>query len=451
MSVSDNYIPVRTLGNGVTTEFTGTWDMIAAGNERVYLETVADGTLTLQTLTTDYTLEFDEDGFTVTFLSAPSSSYYVVIARDVTQSQATPFKTSQGYQGSVLENALDKITAICQDIQDEVDRCPKTALGVVYSNLTLDAPVDGEILTWNGTDGNVTSKSVAELALSSLDNDDLDITFTGLASGDFLKYNGSAWVNRTGAQVLSDIGAQASDATLTALASALTAANKIPYATDVDTLGELDFKDEDDMTSNSATALASQQSIKAYVDAQSVGALVLLGTVSASDDTTIEFINGTGGVVFNSTYEEYELHIIDLVPETDATDVYVRTSSNTGVSFDAGASDYAWTHKGGIGSASDADSGDAADTEIQLTDSRQAGSDTGEGFNAVIKIFNPAGTLYTVLGANVYYTCSASAVPVVIDAIGVRLSAADVDAIQVLMSADNIASGEFKLYGVVKS
>lgn len=31
-----------------------------------------------------------------------------------------------------------------------------------------------------------------------------------------------------------------------------------------------DFKDEDDMSSNSATALASQQSIKAYVDANSV-------------------------------------------------------------------------------------------------------------------------------------------------------------------------------------
>lgn len=57
---------------------------------------------------------------------------------------------------------------------------------------------------------------------------------------------------------------QAYDGTLLALAGTLTAANKIPYATALDTAGELDFKDEDDMVSNSATAVASQQSIKAY-------------------------------------------------------------------------------------------------------------------------------------------------------------------------------------------
>lgn len=61
-------------------------------------------------------------------------------------------------------------------------------------------------------------------------------------------------------------GYQPLDATLTALASSLSAANKIPYATALDTLGELDFKDEDNMASNSATALPSQQSVKAYAD-----------------------------------------------------------------------------------------------------------------------------------------------------------------------------------------
>ena len=62
-------------------------------------------------------------------------------------------------------------------------------------------------------------------------------------------------------------GKQSLDATLTAYAGTLTAANKIPYATATDTAGELDFKDEDDMASNSATAVPSQQSVKAYVDA----------------------------------------------------------------------------------------------------------------------------------------------------------------------------------------
>lgn len=66
-------------------------------------------------------------------------------------------------------------------------------------------------------------------------------------------------------------GKQTSDAALTAYAGTLTAANKIPYATAPDTAGELDFKDEDNMASDSATAVPSQQSVKAYVDTEIAG------------------------------------------------------------------------------------------------------------------------------------------------------------------------------------
>jgi hypothetical protein len=58
---------------------------------------------------------------------------------------------------------------------------------------------------------------------------------------------------------------QAYDAELAALAGLTSAANKIPYFTGSETAGLLDFKDEDDMLSDSATAVPSQQSIKAYI------------------------------------------------------------------------------------------------------------------------------------------------------------------------------------------
>jgi len=63
---------------------------------------------------------------------------------------------------------------------------------------------------------------------------------------------------------------QSVDATLTALAGLATGANKVPYSTGTDTFSQLDFKDEDNMASDSATAVPSQQSVKAYVDTSAI-------------------------------------------------------------------------------------------------------------------------------------------------------------------------------------
>jgi hypothetical protein len=99
-------------------------------------------------------------------------------------------------------------------------------------------------------------------------------------------------------------GKQNTDATLTAYAGTLTAANKIPYATATDTAGELDFKDEDNMASNSATAVPSQQSVKAYVDTQ-VGAISAAPVMTASTGTNIP----VGAYVFgiDSGYTSHNL------------------------------------------------------------------------------------------------------------------------------------------------
>ena len=86
---------------------------------------------------------------------------------------------------------------------------------------------------------------------------------------------------------------QSVDATLTALAGLATGASKVPYSTGTDTFSQLDFKDEDNMASDSATAVPSQQSVKAYVDANpSIGVGQTWQTPSRSIATTYQ--NTTG-------------------------------------------------------------------------------------------------------------------------------------------------------------
>lgn len=89
---------------------------------------------------------------------------------------------------------------------------------------------------------------------------------------------------------------QASNDILTDLAGLTQATNKIPYFSSSSAASLLDFKDEDNMSSNSATAIPSQQSVKAYVDASSGITQYTSADTSISDNQVLTFAHGLGAV-----------------------------------------------------------------------------------------------------------------------------------------------------------
>lgn len=169
MTITDNYQADVSTGNGATTVFTGTWPPLADANMVVELVTIATGARATQTQGVDYTLSHNDSGYTVTFTTAPSASYYVVRSRDVALAQTDPYKTSRGFVGATIEDSLDAGVAIAQQQQDQLNRSIMFPVGEHSLTNTLPAAAQraSKVVAFDAS-GNVTvsTNSITDIELS---------------------------------------------------------------------------------------------------------------------------------------------------------------------------------------------------------------------------------------------------------------------------------------------
>lgn len=199
-----------------------------------------------------------------------------------------------------------------------------------------------------------------------------------------------------------------------------------------------------DAKASTADLTALETAVDARLDALEVPSRrILLATRTASASATLDFTEFN-----NVTYKRYEFEIEFLLPATDNTDLWLRTSTNGGSSYDAGASDYSrFVHGGTASGIGLGPGGSENDSKIGVCSG--VGNAANEfGVCADLQLIGAANSAtFTIARGWVSYT-DASANSIYVDTNGFRKTAADVDAVRFLFSSGNITSGVIRMYGL---
>lgn len=187
-----------------------------------------------------------------------------------------------------------------------------------------------------------------------------------------------------------------------------------------------------------------------FQDAAGGGSMVLLGSYTASNATSVDIGPGLDlDYTFNSTYDHYKLVMASVQSTTSATP-YLRLSADGGSSFDAGSTHYdsAFISTGSNSTSNNSAANSTSNTFMRITGNTLV---SGKEMNCVLDFFE-----IEALGSeNVFHfhtsiDTSSSNLGVDIGACR-RDNSGAFDAIRFLMSSGNIQTGKFYLYGISKS
>ncbi len=126
MTISSTTVRNSYSGNGSTTVFAYTFKILDDDEIQVIIRS-STGTETIKTKTTHYTVSGVgvAGGGNITFLTAPGSTETVVLKRNTTKTQETDYVANDPFPANSHEEALDRVTMIAQEIQEELGRAIK--------------------------------------------------------------------------------------------------------------------------------------------------------------------------------------------------------------------------------------------------------------------------------------------------------------------------------------
>ena len=298
MTVSSTTTKNSYSGDGSTTAFSYTFKIFDEDDITVVLRNNSTGAETTQTITTNYTVSGvgNAGGGTVTFVTAPPTGNTVVLLRITPLTQLTDYTPNDPFPAESHETALDKLTHITQELQEEVGRSLKlsqtneiataefTTGAADRANKILGFDADGdlaifqEIGTYKGSDATTTTADYVERDIvKSTTAAQLDNVYIALQDSP----TGTLLTNTTYWALLVDAVSAATSAA-NAAASAVTAEGHKDDAETAKTAAE--------------TAQASAETAYDDFDDRYLGAKAADPTVDNDGDPLI-----TGALYFNTT------------------------------------------------------------------------------------------------------------------------------------------------------
>jgi hypothetical protein len=180
----------------------------------------------------------------------------------------------------------------------------------------------------------------------------------------------------------------------------------------------------------------------------------LIKSITASSSATISFVNGTSDVVFDSTYKQYLVRIIDAHAATDGVDFTFNGSSDTGSAYDVEKMTgvFATFHREGNAAETGATYRDEEDSTLATTFTNIVTSISNDADSATsgdIIFFNPADTTFSkhFYAHFNFMTDNSPHYHKLVTFGGYFNTTSVVDALQFKMSSGNIDAGQFNLYG----
>ena|SRR3990167_3960844 len=172
---------------------------------------------------------------------------------------------------------------------------------------------------------------------------------------------------------------------------------------------------------------------------------VHLATITLSADAAAILDN-----CITDEFEDYEIRIRDLLPVTDAVNLYLYVSEDNGATWLAGTS-YGYIGLSATGVVASSGSNGAAQAIVNATATSTVGNVStaaaSEGIDAILSLLKPAATrkkAITMLGTHIN---AAENTEILLTTIHI-LTANAYNAVKFAFSAGNIASGSVEIYGL---